>query len=97
MKSEACPSISEYSGTIDLAVVVVPSKGVPKVFRECAEKGVKGIVLISAGFREIEDSSGAALHEEIAQIAGDAGIPVIGPNTFGMINFHACLNAFFTP
>ena len=63
------PSVSDYSGTIDLAIVVVPAKGVPGVFRECAEKEVKGIVLISAGFREIEDSSGAALHDEIAGIS----------------------------
>ena len=91
------PSVSGYPGSIDLAIVVVPAKGVPEVFRECAEKGVKGIVLISAGFRETEDSSGAILHDEIARIAENAGISVIGPNTFGMINFHAGLNASFTP
>jgi acyl-CoA synthetase (NDP forming) len=58
---------------------------------------VKGIVLITAGFKEIDDPAGADLHEEIAGIANEAGIPVIGPNTFGMINFHADLNASFTP
>lgn len=84
-------------GAIDLAIVVVPAKLVPGVFRECAEKGVKGIVLITAGFKEIEDPGGAILHDEIAAIANSAGIPVIGPNTFGMINFHRDLNASFTP
>jgi len=84
-------------GAVDLAIVVVPAKLVPGVFRECAEKGVKGIVLITAGFKEIEDPAGAVLHEEIAAIVNTAGIPVIGPNTFGMINFHRDLNASFTP
>ncbi len=97
MGIQACPSLSDFSGPVDQAIVVVPSKRVPGVFRECAQKGVKGIVLISAGFREIDDSAGAALHKEIEAIVRDAEIPVIGPNTFGMINFHADLNASFTP
>ncbi|MBU4427370.1 MAG: CoA-binding protein [Proteobacteria bacterium] len=90
-------SISDYDGQVDLAIVVLPAKLIPGVFRECADKGVKGIVLITAGFREIDDPAGSDLHEEIARIVNEAGIPVIGPNTFGMINFHADLNASFTP
>ena len=91
------PSISDYDGRIDLAIVVLPAKLVSGIFRECIAKGVKGIVLITAGFKEIDDPAGAELHEEIAGIANKAGVPVIGPNTFGMINFHADLNASFTP
>ncbi|OPX39018.1 MAG: hypothetical protein B1H12_00885 [Desulfobacteraceae bacterium 4484_190.2] len=90
-------SISDYDGQVDLAIVALPAKLIPGVFRECADKGIKGIVLITAGFKEIDDPAGADLHEEIAAIANKAGIPVIGPNTFGMINFHADLNASFTP
>ena len=90
-------SISDYDGQVDLAIVVLPAKLIPGVFRECADQGVKGIVLITAGFKEIDDPAGADLHEEIAAIANKAGIPVIGPNTFGMINFHSNLNASFTP
>lgn len=90
-------SISDYDSQVDLAIVVLPAKLIPRVFRECADKGVKGIVLITAGFKEIDDPAGADLHEEIAAIANKAGIPVIGPNTFGMINFHSSLNASFTP
>jgi len=93
----AVPSVSACDGGADLAVVVVPAGRVPGVFRECAASGVKGIVLITAGFKEIDDPGGAALHEEIAAIADEAGIPVIGPNTFGMINLSADLNASFTP
>jgi acyl-CoA synthetase (NDP forming) len=93
----AVPSVSACDGEADLAVVVVPASRVAAVFRECAAAGVKGIVLITAGFKEIDDPGGAELHEEIAAIANEAGIPVIGPNTFGMINLSADLNASFTP
>ena len=97
MGIKAFPSITDYDGRIDLAIVVVPAKLVPAVFRKCANKDVKGIVLITAGFKEIDDPAGAVLHEEIAGIANEAGISVIGPNTFGIINFHTNLNASFTP
>jgi len=97
MGLKASPSVSVCDGEIDLAIVAVPAKRVPAVFRECAAKGVKGIVLITAGFKEIDDPGGADLHKEIADIANEANIPVIGPNTFGMINLHADLNASFTP
>jgi len=94
---KAYPSLNDYADRIDLTIVVVPAKLVPSVFTECVEKGIKGIVLITAGFKEIDDPAGADLHKEIANIVDPAEIPVIGPNTFGMINFHANLNASFTP
>lgn len=93
----AYPGVNEYDQQIDLAIVVVPAKRVPAVFVECVNKGIKGIVLITAGFKEIDDPAGGDLHEEIAGVANASQIPVIGPNTFGMINFHSNLNASFTP
>ncbi len=97
MGLKAVASISHIPDEVDLAIVVVPSTMVPAVFEECISKGVRGIVLITAGFREIEDPQGAVLHERIATIVNNAHVPVIGPNTFGMINLHANLNASFTP
>ena len=94
---KAWPSVTAVQDVIDLVVVVVPAKRVPEVFRECAVVKVRGIVLITAGFKEIDDPAGAALHEKVAAIANEAGIPVIGPNTFGMVNLMASLNASFTP
>ena len=91
------PSLQSCTQAIDIAIIVVPAGIVPTVFKDCTKKNVKGIVLITAGFKEIEDPSGTALHEELAQMANRAEIPVIGPNTFGMINFHRDLNASFTP
>jgi len=91
------PSITELPYEIDLAIVVLPARMVPAIFEECLAKGVKGIVLITAGFKEIDDPNGASLHEQLANIVNRTRVPVIGPNTFGMINLHARLNASFTP
>lgn len=91
------PSITAYGGPVDLAVVVLPSGAVPAVFEACAAKGVKGIVLITAGFKEIEDPRGAELQLRLRVMADRAGIAVIGPNTFGMVNLSRDLNASFTP
>jgi len=97
MGLKAAASIFDIPDGPDLAIVALPSRMVPGVFEECIAKGVKGIVLITAGFKEIEDPQGAVLHEQIAEIVNKAHVPVIGPNTFGMINLHADLNASFTP
>jgi len=97
MGIKAYPSISAYSGNIDLAIIAVPAKFVSQIFDECHEKGVGGIVLITAGFKEIEDPEGAKNQELLKEKAESYGIPVIGPNTFGMINLTYDLNASFTP
>jgi acetyl-CoA synthetase (ADP-forming) len=94
---EAYPSLLDVPQDVDLAVVVLPAQLVPHTIEQCAAKGVRGIVLISAGFKEIEDEQGTELQAEIARLANEAGIPIIGPNTFGMANLHAHLNASFTP
>lgn len=97
MGLKAIASISDIPDEVDLAIVVLPSTMVPAIFEECIAKGVRGIVLITAGFREIEDPQGSVIHERIATIVNSARVPVIGPNTFGMINLRANLNASFTP
>jgi len=93
----AYPSVLEVAQKIDLAIVVLPAQMVPDIFKQCAEKGVRGVILITAGFKEIEDEYGGQLQDEITELANEAGIKVIGPNTFGVINLQAGLNASFTP
>lgn len=93
----AYPSVLEVPQKIDLAIVVLPAQIVPEIFKQCADKGVRGIILITAGFKEIEDEYGGQLQDEIAELANTAGIKVIGPNTFGLVNLQAGLNASFTP
>ena len=94
---KAYPSIKAVPDKVDLAIIAVRTSLVLSILNECAEKGVKGVVLITAGFKEIEDKAGAELQEEVAAIANRANIKIIGPNTFGMVNLHADLDASFTP
>jgi len=94
---KAYPSIKDVPDKVDLAIIAIPRHIVPEVVKECADKGVKGIVLITAGFKEAEDQIGPKLEREIAVITNQYGIKVIGPNTFGIVNLHADLNASFTP
>ncbi|MBM4339320.1 MAG: hypothetical protein FJ110_07230 [Deltaproteobacteria bacterium] len=90
-------SLLKIPGTIDLAIIVLPAEQVPKIINECNEKGVRGIVLITAGFKEIEDQKGEALQKEITDLANRFGIKIVGPNTFGITNLHLPINASFTP
>ena len=90
-------SIADVPEQIDLAILVLPAALVPAIFEECLAKGVNAIVLITAGFKEIDDPKGAELHEEVATLLKTTDMPVIGPNTFGVVNLHASLNASFTP
>ena len=62
---KAYPSVTQVPGKIDLAIVAVRTSLVPSVLYECVGKGIKGIVLITAGFKEIEDKAGAVLQDEI--------------------------------
>ena len=91
------PSLSRVPDAVDLSIIVLPAEQVPKIINECKEKGVRGIVLITAGFKEIEDERGEVLQKEITELADRSGIKVIGPNTFGIVNLHLPLNASFTP
>jgi acyl-CoA synthetase (NDP forming) len=91
------PSLSQVPDAVDLSIIVLPAEQVPKIIKECHEKGVKGIVLITAGFKEIEDRRGEELQLEIKELADRYGIKIIGPNTFGIVNLHLPLNASFTP
>lgn len=90
-------SLKQVPGRVDLAILVVPAGEALSALRACGEKGVGGAVVITAGFGEIDDLGGKHLQEEMATVANERGIKIIGPNTFGMANLHARLNASFTP
>jgi len=94
---KAYPSLLQIPESVDLSIVVLPAESVPKTFQECKEKGVRGIVLITAGFKEIDDKKGETLQREITELANHYGMKVIGPNTFGVVNLHLPINASFTP
>jgi acyl-CoA synthetase (NDP forming) len=90
-------SLLDVPGDIDLALIVVQAKQVKDALLAAAKKHAAGAIIITAGFKEIADTAGAQLEAEIKKIADDAGMRIIGPNTFGMVNIGARLNASFTP
>ncbi|MEE9152222.1 MAG: acetate--CoA ligase family protein [Thermoplasmata archaeon] len=79
------PSVSSIPDPIDLAVIVVPKESVLPVVEECGEKGVKGVVVISAGFKEIGEK-GIRLEKELVDLIKKYGMKLVGPNCMGVIN-----------
>ncbi|MFO7965098.1 MAG: CoA-binding protein [Desulfobacterales bacterium] len=79
------PSIREVPFETDLAVMIIPPAAVVGAIRECAEAGVKGVVISSEGFSE-SGPDGARHQEAIADIVKKTGIRVVGPNTLGILN-----------
>jgi len=89
---KAYPSVKNVPDEVDLAIIIVPPKIVPVIIQECADKGVKAAVVITAGFKET-GPEGAKLEQEIVEIAKTAGMRVVGPNCFGIYNCNIGLNA----
>ncbi|MGA2602697.1 MAG: acetate--CoA ligase alpha subunit [Verrucomicrobiia bacterium] len=92
----AYTNVGEIPDEIDLALIMVPSTAVPGVLEECGQKGVRGAVIVTAGFKEI-GPEGAALERRAAEIARQHEIALVGPNCLGVINTDAdvLLNASF--
>ncbi|SPE29189.1 fragment of acetyl-CoA synthetase (ADP-forming) alpha and beta chains (part 1) [Candidatus Sulfopaludibacter sp. SbA3] len=91
---KAYKSISEIPEQVDLAVIVTPPPSIPGIIRECGENGVRGAVVISAGFKEI-GPEGAELERQLLKEAQDADIRVIGPNCLGVMSPLSGMNATF--
>ncbi len=92
----AYSALREIPGEVDLAVLIVPASAILGVVDEAIAKGVKGLVVISAGFKEI-GGEGAVLEKRLAAKVREAGIPLIGPNCLGIINTdpEVSMNAAF--
>jgi acetyltransferase len=82
---KAYPSVSAIPGSVDLAIIVVPKRFVVDTVKECGEKGVRGIVVISAGFREIGEA-GQKVEKELVKLVKKYGMRMVGPNCMGIIN-----------
>ncbi len=94
----AYPSVAAVPGKVDLAVIAVPAHAVLEVVDECAEAGVKALLVVSSGFAE-EGRAGERLQAELLRRARNAGMRVVGPNSFGLINNDPAvrLNASLAP
>jgi acetyl coenzyme A synthetase (ADP forming)-like protein len=94
----AYPSVLDIPDEVDLAVIVVPQRIALSAVQECAQKGIRGIVMITAGFAEVGDE-GKAAQEEIVRVIRRHGIRMLGPNCLGLLNTDPAvqLNSTFAP
>lgn len=88
--------VTEIPGAIDLAIVAVPAPAVLPALGDCREKGVRAAVVFSAGFAEVGEQ-GRAAQAEIAILARQSGMRIVGPNCMGVVNFGTGLVANFHP
>ncbi|MGB7788770.1 acetate--CoA ligase family protein [Methanoregula sp.] len=90
------PDLTSIPEPVDLAVIVIPAAGVPRVIEEAGKKQIPLVIVISSGFREI-GKEGIALEEECMSIARKFGIRIMGPNCLGLMLPHLAINTTFDP
>ena len=87
-------SVLDIEKDIDLAIILVPSKAVPSVLDQCIKKEVKRVIIVSAGFGEINEE-GKRIEQEMKRKSLEANIRLIGPNCVGIMNVNKGINASF--
>ncbi len=93
---KAYPDVEQIPETVDLAVIVTPADSVPNVISQCVAAGVRGAIVISAGFKE-HGEHGKELERQILEQLRDSHMRVVGPNCLGVMNPVSGLNATFAP
>ncbi|MFC1487492.1 acetate--CoA ligase alpha subunit [Thermoproteota archaeon] len=91
---KAYNNVDKLPEIVDLAVIATPSKTVPDIIEQCGKAGILGIIIISAGFKEV-GSEGKALEEKILEVKKKYNLRIIGPNCLGIIRPNINLNATF--
>ncbi len=93
---KAYSTILDVPDAVDLAIIIVPKASVPEVARQCGQKGVRGLVVITAGFSEV-GGAGKVLEDELISVIREYGMRMVGPNCFGIVNTDpkVALNATF--
>lgn len=86
--------ISETPDPVDLAVVLIPAQAIPAAIEDCAQRGIKALIIASGGFRET-GSQGAALEDKCLDIARAYGVRLLGPNCIGLIDTHLPIDTTF--
>jgi acetyl coenzyme A synthetase (ADP forming)-like protein len=94
----AYPTVRDLPEPVDLAVIAIPREAVPAAVDDCAARGVRAIVVITAGFAEVGDE-GRALQQQLADKVRGYGMRMVGPNCMGLLNTDPTvqLNATFAP
>ncbi|MFC2002850.1 acetate--CoA ligase family protein [Chloroflexota bacterium] len=99
---KAYPSVLEIPGDVDLAIIIVPAETVQQVAEECGRKGVKGIVVITAGFGE-SGTEGRERQNQLVETCRRYGMRMVGPNCMGIVNtdpkfnLNATFSSVFPP
>jgi acetyltransferase len=91
---KAYPHLAALPEQVDLAVIATPAPSVPGIIAECVEAGVKGAIIISAGFKE-SGAAGAQLEQQVRERALQGKLRIIGPNCLGVMSPLTGLNATF--
>ncbi len=87
------PSVAAIPGEVSLSILITPPAIIPDLLREHAAKGIRHVIIASAGFGEIE--AGEELEKELKEIAGHLDIRIIGPNCLGIFHPSVGLDTFF--
>ena len=91
---KAYPNVSAIPGPVDLAIILVPHHSALPVVKDCAAKGVKGVVLFTAGYKETGTDEGKALEEKLVAAAHGSGMRLFGPNCMGIYSPKGGLSFF---
>jgi acetyltransferase len=89
-------SVVDVPDPVDLAAVLIPARFVPDTLREIGERGIKAAIIGSGGFREV-GPEGAALEEQMLEVAREEGIRLLGPNCIGLLDTHLPIDTTFLP
>ena len=85
---KAYPRLSQVPGEVELAVIAIPADKLWGTLEDCAQKGVRGVVIISSGFGEALGEEGKQMEEEMTRFCRENGMRIIGPNVSGIYNLH---------
>lgn len=92
LNRETYPTVLHYPKPIDLAIIAIPAKLVPKALEQCGKKKIKNIIIISAGFKEIGNDK---LQNKLDKIKDKYKLNILGPNCFGIVNPKINLDTTF--
>ena len=92
-KKRAYETVLQYPKEIDLAIIVIPARFIPKTLKQCAKKQIKNIIIISAGFSEVGNFN---LEKKIFKLKNKYQLNILGPNCFGIFNPKLNLDATFS-
>ncbi len=95
MGIKAYPKIEDIPDKVDLAVVSIGAKFIPDLVESCGKKGIKNMVIVSGGFKELGTEEGKSYEKKMIENAKKYGVRLIGPNCIGVLNAEIGLDTFF--